>query len=132
MCCFDSVMNEDLEPFEKLGGITKDQFDRSRHRGTHYQIISHKLYREDQCMFPFRRVINWILILFSIFSACKFVSIFKTMAHSKEIHTVSDVKDYHLVYTESVHISIIAAKVLMPYVTGLENSTVTSQGKCCY
>jgi len=51
-------MNGDLEPFEKLGGITKDQFDRSRSQGTHYQIISHKLYREDDCMFPFRLVID--------------------------------------------------------------------------
>jgi len=51
-------MNDDLEPFEKLGGITKDQFYSSRGRGTHYQIINHRLYREDSCMFPFRLVIN--------------------------------------------------------------------------
>jgi len=56
--CDDSVMNDDLEPFEKLGGITKKQFDNSRSRGTHYQIINHRLYREEDCMFPFRFVIN--------------------------------------------------------------------------
>jgi len=62
-------MDEDLKPFEKLGGITKDEFDRSRSHGVHYQIINHRLYRERDCMFPFRSVISCILMhkLFSIF-----------------------------------------------------------------
>jgi len=51
-------MKEDLAPFEQHGGITKEQFDRSRSRGTHYQIINHRLYRENNCMFPFRLVVN--------------------------------------------------------------------------
>jgi len=63
--CIDSVMNEDLEPFEKLGGITKDLFDRSHGRGTHYQIIKHRLYRENECMFPFRQVISWTPLFFN-------------------------------------------------------------------
>jgi len=58
ICSVNSVMNDDLEPFEKHGGISKEQFDRSRGRGTHYQIISHRLYREHECIFPFRLVIN--------------------------------------------------------------------------
>jgi len=58
ICSVNSVMNDDLEPFEKHGGISKEQFDRSRGRGTHYQIISHRLYRERECIFPFRLVIN--------------------------------------------------------------------------
>ena len=67
VCDFNSVMNEDLEPFEKHGGITKEQFDRSRSRGTHYQIISHRLYRENDCMFPFRLVVNHTLLLVYIY-----------------------------------------------------------------
>jgi len=55
-------MDEDLKPFEKLGGITEDQFNSSRSHGVHYQIINHRLYREDECMFPFRSVNSWILI----------------------------------------------------------------------
>lgn len=45
-------MDRDLEVWE--GGITKDVFDKAKNKGTHYQIINHKLYREKDCMFPFR------------------------------------------------------------------------------
>ena len=74
--CLGSVMNEDLEPFEKTGGITKDQFDKSRGRGTHYQIIGHRLYREDDCMFPFRLAVNFALFYISIFRLCVIFSSF--------------------------------------------------------
>ena len=67
---FNSVMNEDLEPFEKHGGIKKEQFDRSRNRGTHYQIISHRLYRESDCMFPFRLVVSQMLSLLNNIVIC--------------------------------------------------------------
>ena len=52
--CVRSVMNEDLAVFEKADGITKEQFERSKGRATHYQIIDHKLYRQPDCMFPAR------------------------------------------------------------------------------
>ncbi|XP_035234183.1 protein O-glucosyltransferase 1-like [Stegodyphus dumicola] len=50
--CFLSVINEDLQPFEK--GITKQDIFESKSRGIHYQVIKHELYRENECMFPFR------------------------------------------------------------------------------
>lgn len=51
--CYESVINEDLKPFER-DGITKNDIDSIKEKGTHYQIIDHKLYREKDCMFPFR------------------------------------------------------------------------------
>ena len=94
--CIDSVMNEDLEPFEKLGGITKDLFDRSHGRGTHYQIIKHRLYRENECMFPFRQVISWTPLFFN-FVFFTWIVIFKTA----EIRTISDGEG--LLHMSSIH-----------------------------
>lgn len=51
--CHSSVIDSDLSVW-KDKGISKDQFDKAKERGTHYQIINHKLYREDACMFPAR------------------------------------------------------------------------------
>ncbi|XP_074644839.1 protein O-glucosyltransferase 1-like [Tubulanus polymorphus] len=54
--CHSSVIDENLKPWK--GGITKAMFaqamDRKAYGGLHYQIIDHKLYREDTCMFPSR------------------------------------------------------------------------------
>ncbi|XP_067684797.1 protein O-glucosyltransferase 1-like [Haliotis asinina] len=50
--CHSSVIEEDLLPWKD--GITRQQFEESMERGVHYQIVNHKLYREDACMFPFR------------------------------------------------------------------------------
>ncbi|KAL8586490.1 Protein O-glucosyltransferase 1 [Nucella lapillus] len=53
--CHKSVMDEDLAVWEEKGSISPDYFTREVGRGTvHYQIINHKLYRGDNCMFPFR------------------------------------------------------------------------------
>ncbi|XP_060067840.1 protein O-glucosyltransferase 1-like [Ylistrum balloti] len=53
--CHQDVISNDLRVWEeKPGGITKDMITESIQRGVHYQIINHKLYREDQCMFPNR------------------------------------------------------------------------------
>jgi hypothetical protein len=49
-----SVIDADLEVWEKKGSIPADVFTQPRKRGVHYQIVSHKLYREEQCNFPFR------------------------------------------------------------------------------
>ena len=49
-----SVIDSDLEVWEKEGGITAEKFKEAKNLGTHYQIIKHKLYREDDCMFPAR------------------------------------------------------------------------------
>ncbi|KAM4602276.1 protein O-glucosyltransferase 1 [Polymixia lowei] len=52
--CHLSVLQDDLQPFK--GGISEDLMVStvSRGVGTHYQIIGHKLYREQNCMFPAR------------------------------------------------------------------------------
>lgn len=51
------VIESDLKPWKN--GISGAKFKeslklRSQSRATHYQIIDHKLYREEDCMFPFR------------------------------------------------------------------------------
>uniref|UniRef100_A0AAY4E702 Glycosyl transferase CAP10 domain-containing protein n=1 Tax=Denticeps clupeoides TaxID=299321 RepID=A0AAY4E702_9TELE len=52
--CYLSVLKDDLMPFG--GGISEDLMMATVRRGlgTHYQIINHKLYREQSCMFPAR------------------------------------------------------------------------------
>ncbi|XP_041439109.1 protein O-glucosyltransferase 1 S homeolog isoform X1 [Xenopus laevis] len=52
--CFYRVLQEDLEPFRS--GISRDLMQNvlSRKLGTHYQIINHRLYREEECMFSAR------------------------------------------------------------------------------
>ncbi|XP_045165596.2 protein O-glucosyltransferase 1-like [Mercenaria mercenaria] len=50
--CYASVIEKDLEVWKD--GISKENLESAKPRGTHYQIINHKLYREDACMFPAR------------------------------------------------------------------------------
>lgn len=50
--CHTSVIDNDLEPFK--AGISRDLFNKANEKGSHYQIIDHKLYREKDCMFPNR------------------------------------------------------------------------------
>uniref|UniRef100_A0A8C8DP95 Protein O-glucosyltransferase 1 n=1 Tax=Oryzias sinensis TaxID=183150 RepID=A0A8C8DP95_9TELE len=52
--CHLSVLHQDLQPFR--GGISESLMASTVQRGigTHYQIIQHKLYREQNCMFPAR------------------------------------------------------------------------------
>ncbi|XP_076447396.1 protein O-glucosyltransferase 1-like [Babylonia areolata] len=53
--CHMSVMDADMAVWEEKGKIPTEVFQKDKARGTvHYQIISHKLYREEFCMFPFR------------------------------------------------------------------------------
>ncbi|GIY60215.1 protein O-glucosyltransferase 1 [Caerostris darwini] len=51
--CYLRTLNDDLLPWQKKG-ITKEDISESKNKGTHYQIINHVLYRETECMFPFR------------------------------------------------------------------------------
>lgn len=51
--CFTEVITRDLKPFKKKG-ITKELIETARNRGTFYQIIDGKLYRQKDCMFPSR------------------------------------------------------------------------------
>jgi len=55
--CFFDVIDDDLKPWSD--GISLEKFQsgldrRSQTRAVHYQIIDHKLYREQDCMFHFR------------------------------------------------------------------------------
>nr|CAG4650212.1 EOG090X07KN [Sida crystallina] len=50
--CFTSLVADDLAPFND--SITKDMINKARERGTKYQIIDHKLYRDRDCLFPSR------------------------------------------------------------------------------
>lgn len=51
-----SVLQHDLKPFKR--GVSADLLASTVQRGvgTHYQIIGHNLYRENNCMFPARFV----------------------------------------------------------------------------
>ncbi|XP_077274098.1 O-glucosyltransferase rumi homolog [Temnothorax americanus] len=51
--CFKSVIARDLRPFREKG-ISEEMIEAARTRGTFYQIIKGKLYREKDCMFPAR------------------------------------------------------------------------------
>ncbi|XP_015924940.3 protein O-glucosyltransferase 1 [Parasteatoda tepidariorum] len=51
--CYQNTMNKDLSPWH-LSGITEEDILESKQKGTHYQIINHTLYRDKDCMFPFR------------------------------------------------------------------------------
>ncbi|KAL4657016.1 protein O-glucosyltransferase 1 [Arapaima gigas] len=52
--CHLKVLEDDLQLFR--GGVSEELMGESVRRGvgTHYQIIDHKLYREQNCMFPAR------------------------------------------------------------------------------
>ncbi|XP_069800693.1 protein O-glucosyltransferase 1 [Dendropsophus ebraccatus] len=52
--CFHRLIQEDLAPFHS--GISRDLMKNiiSRKLGTHYQVIKHRLYREEDCMFSAR------------------------------------------------------------------------------
>ncbi|KAG8232607.1 hypothetical protein J437_LFUL010729 [Ladona fulva] len=49
---YKNVYRSDLAPFK--GGIAKNTIQSVYDRGTKYQIINHKLYREKECMYPAR------------------------------------------------------------------------------
>ncbi|XP_041974208.1 O-glucosyltransferase rumi homolog [Aricia agestis] len=50
--CHKDVIERDLLPF--AGGITKEMFSSAQPKGTNYQIISNKVYRQKDCHFPAR------------------------------------------------------------------------------
>jgi protein glucosyltransferase len=54
--CHDDVIKQDLAQFVAAGGISKEMMEAAANvnRITKYQIIDHKLYRSENCMFPFR------------------------------------------------------------------------------
>lgn len=50
--CHRSVIDSDLAPYQD--GITNEMFISARAKGTKYQVIDGKLYREENCHFPAR------------------------------------------------------------------------------
>nr|CAB3264996.1 protein O-glucosyltransferase 1 [Phallusia mammillata] len=52
--CHADVIDYDLKIWREKGKITKDDVDSALEKSVHYQIIDHKLYREEKCMFPSR------------------------------------------------------------------------------
>ncbi|XP_029052282.1 O-glucosyltransferase rumi homolog [Osmia bicornis bicornis] len=51
--CFKHVIIHDLKPFKEKG-INKNLIDAAKARGTFYQIVEGKVYRQKDCMFPSR------------------------------------------------------------------------------
>lgn len=50
--CHIDTLTRDFEPYKK--GITKEMIDSIRPRGTVYQIIDNKIFRQEDCNFPAR------------------------------------------------------------------------------
>ncbi|XP_043287825.1 O-glucosyltransferase rumi homolog [Venturia canescens] len=50
--CFTGTITQDLEPF--ASGINLEMIENARSRGTLYQLIGGRLYRDEECMFPSR------------------------------------------------------------------------------
>ncbi|XP_074027052.1 O-glucosyltransferase rumi homolog isoform X2 [Leptinotarsa decemlineata] len=50
--CHTNVIADDLKVFK--GGISKEDLERVKTKGTKYQIIGNRLFREKNCMFPAR------------------------------------------------------------------------------
>lgn len=51
---FDKVIMDDLLPWKQKGGITYESFNEAKPWGVHYQILDHKLYRQEKCLFEQR------------------------------------------------------------------------------
>lgn len=53
--CYDSVIDKDLHVWRERGGVRWEEFqsvkDSAQIRATHYQVIDHQLYRQEDCMF---------------------------------------------------------------------------------
>ena len=56
--CYKNQIEADFKIWEDKGGIEKSDLDKAikRKLGEHYQIINHRLYRQENCIFPFRFV----------------------------------------------------------------------------
>ncbi|GFR97819.1 protein O-glucosyltransferase 1 [Elysia marginata] len=52
--CYERVLERDLRIWQDKRGITAEHLTSAIPYGVHYQIIKHKLYRQDGCMFPAR------------------------------------------------------------------------------
>ena len=52
--CYAPVLEDDLGVWRERGGVRWEDFQAAKQQGqraVHYQIIDHKLYRQEDCMF---------------------------------------------------------------------------------
>ncbi|XP_076812633.1 protein O-glucosyltransferase 1-like isoform X2 [Clavelina lepadiformis] len=52
--CHSDVITADLKIWKERGGITEADMKKGLEKAVHYQIIDHKLYRAEKCLFPSR------------------------------------------------------------------------------
>ena len=64
--CYASVIEDDLSVWKD--GISKETFDEAAAKGVHYQIIKHRLYRQNDCMFQFRYVSLPFIYKYNLFA----------------------------------------------------------------
>uniref|UniRef100_A0A1B0CVG1 Putative o-glucosyltransferase rumi n=1 Tax=Lutzomyia longipalpis TaxID=7200 RepID=A0A1B0CVG1_LUTLO len=50
--CYEDQLEQDLKPF--LSGVSREMLEAVRSKGTRYQIVNNRLYRQRDCMFPAR------------------------------------------------------------------------------
>ena len=53
---YGATLEEDLRVWREKGKIEREDFERAKTLGVHYQIVDHKLYRHEKCMFGPRYV----------------------------------------------------------------------------
>lgn len=77
--CFLGQIDKDLQHFPH--GIQESQIESAKSRGTKYQIIDHKLYRDSSCMFP---------------SRCSGIEFFlkQTLDHLPDMEFIVNTRDY--------------------------------------
>ena len=106
--CYASVLESDLGVWRERGGVNWEDFQAVKHQGqraVHYQIIDHKLYRQEDCMFGPRlsgsvgTVLLELLCCIGVFCRCKGVEhfILEIIDSLPNMEMMINVKDYPLV-----------------------------------
>ncbi|KAJ3654915.1 hypothetical protein Zmor_014067 [Zophobas morio] len=100
--CYSSEVANDLKVFNK--GISKQMVDNIKNKGTKYQIINHRLYRDKNCMFPARcdGIEHFLLKLLPKLPDTEFIintrdwpQIHKNYGLFGPVFSFSKTKDYH-------------------------------------
>ena len=93
--CFTSIIDDDLQMWSD--GISRSSFELARQRGVHYQVIDHKMYRQQDCLFTARWVgLQWLLSCdFSIVYRCNGVAHFllEIIADLPDLEMIVNVRD---------------------------------------
>ena len=59
---FYDTIKHDLQIWNSIGKITKNDMNKALKYSIHYQVIDHKLYRQHSCMFPSRLDFIYLLL----------------------------------------------------------------------